>query len=71
MTQLDVVVANRLRDDPGVLAKWVQARRMPYPKHDGPLASTPAPGTVSPPAATAAQVSPTAPTLKVADDEAA
>ena len=27
--QLDVVVANSLRDDPGVLAKWMQARRIP------------------------------------------
>jgi hypothetical protein len=59
--QLDVVVANSLRDDPGVLAKWMQARRIPCS----------APGAVSAPASTGSQVPPVARTLDVPDDEAA
>lgn len=32
--QLDVLVANRLRGDPGTFAAWRQARHVPWPKDD-------------------------------------
>jgi hypothetical protein len=71
--QLDVVVANSLRDNPGALAKWTQARRIPHSRNASNPASVPVSAPVPAPAPNATPDSPVTPTPApdVPDNEAA
>jgi hypothetical protein len=69
--QLDVVVANSLRDNPGALAKWMQARRIPHQRNASHPASVPAREPAPAPNTSATPGSPGPPTPDVPNNQAA